>query len=101
MAEKRIVEKARRPWCLTALPSQAYSISLKACRAVCRPDAMCFPDPHVIIYEEPANMTAANLTYSFLLDTYETEILKIVGIWRAFPESAMSYKPHPKSRSVI
>lgn len=39
--------------------------------------------------------------YGFLLDTYETEILKITGIWRAFPESMMGYKPHPKSRSVI
>jgi uncharacterized damage-inducible protein DinB len=39
--------------------------------------------------------------YDFLLDTYETEILKIIGIWRAFPDSAMDYKPHPKSRSVI
>ena len=39
--------------------------------------------------------------YSFLLDTYETEILKITGIWRAFPESAMNYRPHTKSRTVI
>lgn len=39
--------------------------------------------------------------YAFLLDTYETEILKIVGIWRAFPEGAIDYRPHPKSRSVI
>lgn len=46
-------------------------------------------------------LETVNRTYSFLLDTYETEILKIVGIWRAFPESAMDYRPHPKSRSVI
>lgn len=39
--------------------------------------------------------------YSFLLDTYETEILKTIGIWSAFPESALDYKPHAKSRSVI
>jgi uncharacterized damage-inducible protein DinB len=39
--------------------------------------------------------------YGFLLDTYETEILKITGIWRAFPESMVDYRPHPKSRSVI
>ena len=43
----------------------------------------------------------SNGIYGFLLDTYETEILKIIGIWSAFPESTMSYKPHPKSRSVI
>jgi uncharacterized damage-inducible protein DinB len=46
-----------------------------------------------------ADMTES--AYDFLLDTYETEILKIVGIWRAFPDSAMAYRPHPKSRSVI
>ena len=40
-------------------------------------------------------------TYDFLLDTYETEILEIIGIWSAFPESSMDYRPHPKSRSVI
>ncbi|HEV8487746.1 MAG TPA: DinB family protein [Blastocatellia bacterium] len=39
--------------------------------------------------------------YSFLLETYETEILKISGIWSAFPESKMDYRPHPKSRTVI
>jgi uncharacterized damage-inducible protein DinB len=43
----------------------------------------------------------ADNRYGFLLDTYETEILKIAGIWSAFPESKMDYKPHPKSRSVI
>ena len=43
----------------------------------------------------------SNGIYGFLLDTYETEILKIIGIWSAFPESAINYKPHPKSRSVI
>ena len=39
--------------------------------------------------------------YSFLLDTYETEILKIVTVWSAFPESKMDFRPAPKSRSVI
>jgi uncharacterized damage-inducible protein DinB len=43
----------------------------------------------------------SNNAYSFLLDTYETEILKITGIWSAFPESAMDYRPHPKCRSVV
>ncbi len=40
-------------------------------------------------------------TYQFLLDTYETEILKILGIWAAFPDSAMDYRPQPESRSVM
>ncbi len=39
--------------------------------------------------------------YSFLLDTYETEILKIVTIWSAFPESKLEFRPAPKSRSVL
>src|SRR5512142_1280052 len=39
--------------------------------------------------------------YSFLLDTYETEILKIVTIWEAFPESKMNFRPAPKSRTVL
>ena len=39
--------------------------------------------------------------YDFLLDTYETEILKITGTWAAFPESAMEFRPHARSRTVI
>ena len=39
--------------------------------------------------------------YGFVLDTYETEIMKITGIWRAFPDSAIGFRPHPKSRSVL
>lgn len=40
-------------------------------------------------------------TYGFLLDTYETEVLKIVGIWSAFPDSAMDHRPAVRSRSVL
>jgi hypothetical protein len=40
-------------------------------------------------------------TYDFLLDTYETEILKILGIWSSFPEASLEFRPHPKSRSVL
>ena len=43
----------------------------------------------------------AEHTYDFLLDTYETEILKITGTWAAFPESAMEFRPHERSRTVI
>lgn len=39
-------------------------------------------------------------TYGFLLDTYETEILKITGLWRSFPEESLDWLPHAKSRSV-
>lgn len=44
--------------------------------------------------------TSAN-AYAFLLDTYETEILKTLGIWEAFPESAMDFRPSAKSRSAL
>src|SRR5712692_7147041 len=40
-------------------------------------------------------------TYDFLLDTYETEILKIMGIWSCFPETTAGYRPHPKCRTVL
>jgi uncharacterized damage-inducible protein DinB len=46
-------------------------------------------------------MMAEASTYGFLLDTYETEILKIVGVWKVFPESAVAFRPAPKARSVI
>lgn len=39
--------------------------------------------------------------YAFLLDTYETEILKTLGIWEAFPESAMDFRPSAKSRTTL
>ena len=40
-------------------------------------------------------------TYSFLVDTYETEILKITGAWEAFPGDAMQFRPAEKSRTVL
>ncbi len=39
--------------------------------------------------------------YSFLLDTYETETLKTITLWRQFPEERVDYRPAPKSRSVL
>ncbi|HXJ16612.1 MAG TPA: DinB family protein [Candidatus Polarisedimenticolia bacterium] len=44
---------------------------------------------------------APGTTYSFLLDAYETEILKIAGIWSAFPDEALGFRPSPKSRTVL
>ncbi len=45
----------------------------------------------------PANSS----TYGFFLDAYETEALKIAGIWQAFPEDSLNFRPAPKSRSVL
>ncbi len=39
--------------------------------------------------------------YAFLLDTYETEILKTVGLWEVFPEGSMDFRPTAKSRTVL
>ncbi len=46
-------------------------------------------------------MTGSSDNHAFLTDMYETEILKTLGIWRAFPDDALEYRPHVKSRSVI
>lgn len=46
-------------------------------------------------------MPGSQSTYDFLLDAYETEILKTLSIWAAFPEHNMEWRPHPKSRTVI
>ncbi|HWQ35512.1 MAG TPA: DinB family protein [Blastocatellia bacterium] len=43
----------------------------------------------------------AGRDYEFLLDTCRTEVLKTTGSWSAFPDSAMDFRPHPKSRTVI
>lgn len=45
--------------------------------------------------------SASTNVYAFLLDTYETEILKTLGIWEAFPETAMDFRPSAKSRSAL
>ena len=46
------------------------------------------------------NPIPASGTYGFLLDAYETEVLKTTGIWLAFTEDALSFRPAPKSRNV-
>ena len=40
-------------------------------------------------------------TYSFLLDTFETEILKITTIWAAFRPDDLNFRPAPKSRTIF
>jgi uncharacterized damage-inducible protein DinB len=39
--------------------------------------------------------------YIFLLDTYDTEILKIIGIWSAFPDDKLDFRPSPRSRTAL
>lgn len=46
-------------------------------------------------------LAASTDPYRFLLDTYETETLKTITIWSAFPDGAMDFRPAPKSRTVL
>jgi hypothetical protein len=47
-----------------------------------------------------AGSVSAN-AYAFLLDTYETEVLKTLTIWSAFADDAMTFTPATKSRTVL
>ena len=47
-----------------------------------------------------AESVSAN-AYAFLLETYETEVLKALGIWSAFADDAMEFRPATKSRTVL
>jgi uncharacterized damage-inducible protein DinB len=47
-----------------------------------------------------AGSVSAN-AYAFLLDTYETEVLKTLGIWSAFGDDDMTFTPTAKSRTVL
>jgi len=35
------------------------------------------------------------MTYRFLVDTYETEILKVLSVWSMFEDSDLRRRPHP------
>lgn len=43
----------------------------------------------------------AGNSYAFLLDAYETETLKTIGIWSASPDDSINFRPAPKSRTVL
>jgi len=43
------------------------------------------------------------MRYQFLIDTYETEILKVLGVWSMFEDEDLPLRPHPsdsRGRSV-
>ena len=43
------------------------------------------------------------MRYQFLIDTYETEILKVLSVWSSFLDEDLSVRPHPtdkRGRSV-
>lgn len=44
------------------------------------------------------------MQYQFLIDTYETERIKILGVWSMFRDEHLSFRPHPddrRGRSVL
>jgi uncharacterized damage-inducible protein DinB len=36
--------------------------------------------------------------YQFLIDTYETELLKVASVWSMFHDDDLSFRPHPTDR---
>jgi len=43
------------------------------------------------------------MRYEFLIDTYETEILKVLSVWSSFLDADLSVRPHPvdkRGRSI-
>jgi uncharacterized damage-inducible protein DinB len=45
-----------------------------------------------------------NMRYQFLIDTYETEILKVLSVWSMFHDADLPARPHPtdkRGRSVL
>src|SRR5712692_11336011 len=67
----------------------------------CSRAGVCQPAQNFELKLEASMSEKPGSTYGFLLDTYETEILKIVTIWSAFPDSATDFRPSPKSRTVL
>ena len=36
-----------------------------------------------------------NMRYQFLNDTYQTEIVKVLGVWSMFDDADLRRRPHP------
>jgi uncharacterized damage-inducible protein DinB len=39
--------------------------------------------------------------FSFLIDTYDTERLKTLGVWSQIPDDRMQFRPEPRARSPL
>ena len=54
--------------------------------------------------EPSAANAGAEMRYGFLVDTYETERLKLMSVWAAFQDQDLPFRPHPtdrRGRSVL
>jgi uncharacterized damage-inducible protein DinB len=40
-------------------------------------------------------------TFSFLVETYRTERLKILGVWLQVPDDRMGFRPEPRARTPL
>jgi uncharacterized damage-inducible protein DinB len=49
----------------------------------------------------PSGIPTNSSNYGFLLDAYETEVLKTTGIGLAFSEDSPNFRPAPKARTVL
>ena len=38
------------------------------------------------------------MRYQFLIDTYETEVLKVLSVWSAFRDDDLPLRPHPRDK---
>ena len=38
------------------------------------------------------------MRYQFLIDTYETEILKVLSVWSSFQDTDLSFRPNPTDK---
>jgi uncharacterized damage-inducible protein DinB len=43
---------------------------------------------------------SADAAFQHIVDTYASEINKVISVWRAFSDPEMEYRPHPRSSSV-
>ena len=55
--------------------------------------------PHVAI-EETQIPQAVEAAFQHAVDTYASEINKLIAVWQRFADEDLEYRPHPKSSTV-
>jgi uncharacterized damage-inducible protein DinB len=59
---------------------------------------MTYPQTAITVAEVPL---AKDAMFQHLLDTYASETNKVFSIWRSFRSEDLSFRPHPKSSTVV
>ena len=44
---------------------------------------------------------ASSPVFQHLLDTYASEINKVIAVWRCFSDADLTWKPHPRAQPVV